>query len=135
TANTGFGQPTAAAATTAAANNVSGTLTINSTSTPSAGTVITLTGLSAKGAEDAINNQSSVTGVSADGRTVAAFSTAAAGTVSFNLTGSNTSAVTISAAVTTTDYTALAAAINNQAGQPGISAAIHNGGQKLTSQR
>lgn len=135
TANTGFGQPTAAAATTAAANNVSGTITIQSPSTPSAGTVITLTGLSAKGAEDAINNQSATTGVTADGRTTASFSTAAAGTVSFNLTGSNTNAVTISAAVTTTDYSALAAAINNQSGQTGISAAVDNGVLKLTSER
>lgn len=135
TANTGFGQPTAAAATTAAANAVTGTLTINSPSTPSAGTVITLTGLSAKGAEDAINAQSTTTGVTADGRTVASFSTAAAGTVSFNLTGSNSSAVTISAAVTTSDYTSLASAINNQSGQTGISAAVENGVLKLTSER
>jgi flagellin len=135
TANTGFGQPTAAAATTAAANNVSGTLTINSVSTPSAGTVITLTGLSAKGAEDAINLQSATTGVTADGRTVAGFAVGAAGTVSFNLTGSNTNAVTISAAVTTTDYSALAAAINNQSGQTGITAAVDNGVLKLTSER
>ena len=135
TTGAGFGQATAAAATTAAANSVSGTLTINSPSTPSAGTVITLTGLSAKGSEDAINAQSATTGVTADGRTVASFSTSAAGTVSFNLTGSNTNAVTISANVTTSDYTALAAAINNQSGQTGISATVDNGVLKMTSER
>lgn len=136
TDDSGFGQArTGTVADTAPANNVSGTITINSPTTPSAGTAITLTGLSAKGSEDAINAQSTTTGVTADGRTVASFSTSAAGTVSFNLTGSNSSAVTISAAVTTTDYTALASAINNQSGQTGISAAIDNGVLKLTSER
>ncbi|MET0379795.1 MAG: flagellin [Spongiibacteraceae bacterium] len=135
TTGAGFGQATAGNATTALANSVSGTLTINSTTTPSAGTVVTLTGLSAKGSEDLINAQTSVTGVSADARTTASFATSAAGTVSFNLTGSNTNAVTISANVTTTDYTSLAAAINNQSGQTGISAAIDNGTLKLTSER
>ena len=131
--NTGFGQITATA-TTAAANNVAGTLTIQS-SLGSSGAV-TVSGMSAFNAAAAINAQSATTGVTADGRTTASIGTiSAAGTVSFTLQGSNATAVSISAGVTTTDYSALAAAINNQSGSTGISAEISNGVVKLTSER
>jgi flagellin len=56
------------------------------------------------------------------------------GTVSFNLYGSNTTAVAISAAVTTSDLTALATAINQRTGSTGISAEITTAGSmKLVS--
>lgn len=132
-ANVGLGRSTAAAAT-AAANNTLGTLTISSATGTS--TAIAAAGLSAKGLQDAVNLQSSTTGVTADARTTISLGTvSAAGTVSFGLTGSNGTAVTISAAVTTTDYSALQAAINNQSGSTGISAAMDNGVLKLTSER
>jgi flagellin len=132
-ANVGLGRATAAAAT-AAANNVAGTMTISSATGTS--TAISLAGLSAKAGADAINLQSSTTGVTADARnTISLGSFSAAGTVSFALTGSNSSAVTISAAVTTTDFSALQAAINNQSGSTGISAAMDGSVLKLTSER
>lgn len=132
-ANVGLGRTTAAAAT-AAANNVTGTITISSASGTS--TAITATGQSAYATANAINLQSSTTGVSADARnTISIGSFSAAGTVSFALSGSNTTAVTISAAVTLTDFTALQAAINNQSAQTGITATIDNGVLKLTSER
>jgi flagellin len=132
-ANVGLGRSTAAAAT-AAVNNVAGTLTVSSASGTS--TAIDLAGLSAKASADAVNLQSSTTGVTADARTTVSIGTvSAAGTISFGLSGSNGTAVTISAAVTTTDFSALQAAINNQSGSTGISAALDNGVLKLTSER
>jgi flagellin len=131
--NLGLGQITATAAT-AAANNAAGTLTIASAAGTS--TAINVAGLSAKASQDLVNAQTSTTGVTADARTSASIGTiSAAGTVSFTLQGSNTTAVAISAGVTTTDYSALAAAINNQSGSTGISAEISNGVVKLTSER
>jgi len=133
---TGLGRLTAAAAdATAAANVTTGTVTINSATTPTAGTAFALTTSSAKAAQDLINAQTATTGVSADARTNVGLTVAASGTLSFQLTGSNTNAVTISASASATDYTALAAAINNQSGQTGISATIENNVLKMTSER
>ncbi|MFT3930423.1 MAG: flagellin [Spongiibacteraceae bacterium] len=133
-ANLGLGQLTATAAT-AAANNVAGTVTIQSAQGTSS--AISLAGLSAYNGAAAINAQSATTGVTADARTVVSIGTiSAAGNVSFQLTGSNSSAVTISAGITsTTDLTSLAAAINNQAGSTGITASLSNGQVFLTSER
>ncbi|WP_457790303.1 flagellin [Pseudomonas sp. PL-6] len=132
-ANVGLGRTTAAAAT-AAANNVAGTVTIAGSAGTS--TAISVAGLSAKGAADAINAQTGTTNVSADARNTISIGTlSASGQVTFNLTGSNSTAVTIRATVTTSDLSALATEINTQSGQTGISAAIEGGVLKMTSER
>ncbi len=133
-AGTGLGQLTAAAATTAGANNVAGTITITSPSGTSG--AVSLAGLSAFNGAAAINATSSTTGVTADARTVIGLSAITAGNLSFTLQGSNSSAVTISAAVSSaTDLSSLAAAINNQAGSTGITAELSSGSVKLISER
>lgn len=132
-ANVGFGRATAAAAT-AAASNVAGTVTIAGSSGTT--TAIAVAGASAKTAADSINAQTGTTNVSADARTVVGFSgLSASGQVNFNLTGSNATAVNIRATVTTTDLSALASEINTKSGQTGISAEISAGVLKMTSER
>jgi len=83
-------------------------------------------GDSAKAIADAINAKSESTGVSATGITFAKLSGVSAnGTIDFKLYGQNeSSAATVSASVTTTDLTALAEAINGQAGKTGITATL-----------
>jgi len=77
----------------------------------------------------AVNAVSGTTGVSATARSEATFSALSAnGTVSFNLYGSNTTAVAISAAVTTSDLSALATAINQRSGSTGITAEVTTAG-------
>ncbi len=86
----------------------------------------------AAGTATAINAVSSTTGVSAEARTTASLSSLSAdGTVGFSLYGKNTTAVAISAAVTTTDLSALVSAINNETGTTGITAAIGGSGNSL----
>ncbi|WPC06587.1 flagellin [Pseudomonas benzenivorans] len=132
-ANVGLGRTTATA-NTAAANNVAGTVTIAGSAGTS--TAISVAGLSAKGAADAINAQTGTTNVSADARnTISIGALSASGQVTFNLTGSNATAVTIRATVTTGDLSALATEINTKSGQTGISAAIDGGVLKMTSER
>jgi flagellin len=132
-ANLGLGQLTATAAT-AAANNVAGTITVQSATGTS--TAISAAAQSAYATANSINLESSTTGVTADARTTVGLSgLSASGTVAFSLTGSNTTAVTITAGVTTTDLSGLAAAINNQSGLTGISASIESGVLKMTSER
>ncbi len=72
-----------------------------------------------------INDISADTGVTATASTTATLSTLTAdGTVSFDLTGSNTSAIAISATVLTTDLSNLATSINDQSGNTGITAEL-----------
>ena len=76
-----------------------------------------------------VNANTATTGVTAEARTMAKLSDiSAAGTVSFSLYGSNTTAVSVSAAVTgngaTANMTALASAINANSGQTGITASL-----------
>ncbi|RTL57757.1 MAG: hypothetical protein EKK46_02150 [Rhodocyclaceae bacterium] len=76
-----------------------------------------------------VNAQTSTTGVSASARTQAKLSgISAAGTVSFQILGTNTSPVTIAAAVTGTggmaDMSALANAINQKAETTGVRASL-----------
>ena len=86
-----------------------------------------------------VNGASGTTGVTATARTEATFSAMSAeGTVSFNLYGSNSTAVLVSATVTTVlgsvDLSALATAINQRTGATGITAEIPTAGSmKLTS--
>ena len=76
-----------------------------------------------------INAVSGTTGVNATARSEATLSGLTAnGTVSFNLYGSNATAVAISAAVTTSDLSALATAVNARTGSTGITAEITTAG-------
>jgi len=85
---------------------------------------------SAQATAASINAITSQTGVTASARTTATLSNlSAAGTVSFDLQGSNGAAVTVTAAVAaTTDLTEVADAINAQASSTGITATV-NGAQ------
>lgn len=82
-----------------------------------------------------VNSNTASTNVTAQAITKAQLSgLSASGTVSFNLYGSNTSVVTISASVgATTDLTALNDAINNYAASTGISSTVNGGTLILTS--
>lgn len=81
-------------------------------------------GDSAKAIADKVNAETSTTGVSASAETKARLNAISAeGTVTFNLTGSNGTAVAIGATVSDTgDLSSLAAAINAQSANTGISA-------------
>lgn len=132
-ANTGLGRGTAAATTAAANNNAGGTLTVVGSSTA----VVTVAAASsAREVASAINGNSSTTSVSADARTVARVSAvSAAGTVSFTLTsdtGSSTAQASISATLSsTTDFTAIANAVNEASGTTGVQAVINNNGTSI----
>jgi flagellin len=104
------------------ANNVEAqTLTLNGGF--GSGTVDVGAGDSAKDIAAAVNNQSEDSGVSATAVTYAKLDTLSADdTVSFTLEG--TDSVTVSAAITTDDFTNLAGAINDVAGQTGITATL-----------
>ncbi len=83
-----------------------------------------------------VNAATSATGVTAEARTSAKVSgISAAGTVTFSLYGSNSTAVTISGAVTGSsglyDMSALAAAINAKSGTTGISASLTDNNASL----
>ena len=72
-----------------------------------------------------VNAVSADTGVNATARTQATMSDLSAnGSVSFNLQGTNTSAVSINATVLSNDLSNLVTAINEQAGNTGISATL-----------
>jgi flagellin len=80
-----------------------------------------------------INAISADTGVTATASTTATLSDLSAdGTVSFDLTGTNTSAISISATVTQTDLSNLVTAINDQAGNTGINAELSADKKSLT---
>ncbi|MFO1349960.1 MAG: flagellin [Gammaproteobacteria bacterium] len=92
-------------------------------------TVAVAAGASAKSIADAVNSETLNTGVSASARTTAKLSVdagTAAGTVSFDLYGSNTGAgETVSAVITNpSDLTDLAKAINDHTGKTGVSAVL-----------
>ena len=130
----GSSQVATAAAAAAANNGVAAqTLTVagNGTSSP----VTVAAGASAFTIAGSVNAATSTTGVTATAQTNAKLSgLATAGTVTFNLYGSNTTAVGISATVgSTTDLTSLAAAINTQSAATGITATVNGGSVQLTS--
>lgn len=83
-----------------------------------------------------VNNQSASTGVTASALTQAEISgLASGGTVSFGLTGSNGTAVTINASVTSTsDLSAIANAINADTASTGISAYSDQNGNLFMTQ-
>ncbi|MCC9661891.1 flagellin [Pseudoalteromonas sp. MB41] len=81
----------------------------------------TTAGQSAASLANSINAKTSDTGITADARTVAGINTlSAAGAVSFSLNGSTISATTSS----TTDYAALAEAVNEKSGAHGVTATV-----------
>ena len=125
TAAQGIEVATTAGATLAANNFKAQAISINGSlgqSTISAATLVA--GTTARTIATEVNNVTGSTGVTATARTTATISSlSAAGTFSFNLYGQNTTAVQISATVTSTsDLTALRDAINAQTGLTGITA-------------
>ncbi len=80
---------------------------------------------SAKVIASSINARTDKTGVTAEAETTATLKTLTEdGTVGFKLQGTNDTAVSISAAVTTTDLSSLSDAINKETGNTGITATL-----------
>ena len=122
-----------AGATSAGVNNVlAQDLTISGPNGQD--TAAVLVSDSAKAIADKINLVTEKTGVIAQAETTATISALSApGTISFTLKGTNTSAISISAAVTNKDdLTALSSAINDQVGNTGISAAVSDDKKSIT---
>ena len=117
---------TALATATAVGTNgvASQTLTVSGSTGTAA--VSVAANATAKTVSDSVNSVSATTGVSATARTEATLaSLAETGTVTFDLYGSNGSAVAISAnVVSTSDLTALSEAINAKASSTGITAEL-----------
>ncbi|PWB52650.1 MAG: flagellin [Nitrosomonadales bacterium] len=132
--NTTAGQgtsSTSAAAASAGANTIAGqTLTVSGTLGTS--TVTVTGGDSAYTVANSINAKEGSTGVTARAYNSAKINTLSAdGTVTLTL-GSGGSTATISAAVTTTDLSALSTEINKVAGTTGVSASVSGGTLTLT---
>lgn len=123
TDNDGLGTVTAAANTAPAGNGVGAqTLTIAGASGSS--TVSVAANDQASTIAASINAIVGSTGVAAKATTTATINTlSASGTLSFTINGGGT-ATSISAQVTTTDMTALAAAINDVSGKTGVTATL-----------
>ena len=122
------------AAGAVAANRVTAqTLTLAGNGTTS--TVDVAAGATAQKIADDINTKTSTTGVAATAQTQATLNDLkTAGTLTFNLFGSNGTAVAIGATVnSTSDMSPLAAAINAQTAATGISASVNAGTVTLTS--
>ena len=97
------------------------------------GTANFSSGSSAKDVAAAVNTQTDATGVTAQAITYAKLANASAdGAVKFDLQGSNSTAVTISANITQTDYSELAQAINGVSGQTGITAQLADDKSSIT---
>ena len=104
------------------------TLTIPTASIPAGSSAYTV----AQAINSASNNTTGVTASALTTATLGSFS--AGGTVSFNLFGSNATAVSISATMAnSTDFTGLVTAINGQTSSTGVTAAVVNGKISLTS--
>ncbi|MBL4902513.1 flagellin [Desulfocapsa sp. AH-315-G09] len=90
-------------------------------------------GTSANAIAGLVNDLSADTGVTAEALTTATLDTLSAdGTVGFTLQGTNDTAISISATVTTTNLSSLAQAINDQAGVTGISASLAGDNKSIT---
>ena len=128
----GIETATAAAATTSAGNNVAAQ-TLNIVGPDGTRTALIDVNSSAGVIANTVNLESALTGVTAEARTTATISNLVSnGTIGFTLQGSNNTPIPISATVTTDDLTFLANAINNQAGNTGISATL-SGNKKSIS--
>lgn len=86
----------------------------------------------ANGIATAVNAEAGTTGVTAESRTQATiFDLSADGTVGFYLQGANSSPVSISATVITSDLTSLVQAINMEAGTTGITATLEGSNNRI----
>ena len=121
-----------AAATASAANNVEAQdLTI--VGKEGSEVVKVAAGDSAAKIAEAVNTQSEKTGVTATAKTTATLGTLSAdGSVSLNLQGTNTTAIGITATVLKDDLSNLASAINEQAGNTGITAKLSDDKKSIT---
>ena len=129
---TGIEAATAMAADTTGGNNVTAqNLEIFGPESSAVSTVAVDLNDSAKQIVDKVNIVSTDTGVTAEAKTTATLSgIGTAGIVSFSLAGTNATAgneVPVSALVATGDLSSLATAINDQAGNTGITATLSGG--------
>jgi flagellin len=128
----GTGSASAAATDLASATNTIAGQTLTVSGPESSANVVIGANNTAETAAQLINDQSGVTGVTATASTSATLDGFAdAGTVTFSL-GSGSGAATISAAVTTSDVSALAKAVNDTTGTSGVSAEASGGELVLT---
>ena len=96
-------------------------------------TVDVTAGDSAAKIAEAVNTKSGETGVTATAKTTATLGTLSAdGSVSLNLQGTNTTAIGITATVLKDDLSNLASAINEQAGNTGITAKLSDDKKSIT---
>jgi len=124
TTSFGIATATAPAANTLAGNNIA-TQTLNIVGPDGIRTSTIAAHDTANTIAQTINLESAITGVTAEARTTATISNLVKdGTISFTLQGSNAAAVPISANVTTDNLSPLSEAINNQAGNTGITASL-----------
>ena len=80
-----------------------------------------------------VNAESGETGVTAEALTKATLQTLSAdGTVAFTLKGTNSTEISISATVTTNNLSSLAQAVNDQAGNTGITATLAGDNKSIT---
>ncbi|PHS19779.1 MAG: flagellin [Kangiella sp.] len=127
--NTQLGSVSTAAAA-AAANAVTANLTITGDASSGA---VAVAG-SASAVATTINAQSGTTGVTADARTVVALSFSADESIAFELSGSNATAVTITATISGGDLTDVVDAINAESGNTGLTAVVDGTSVKITSE-
>ncbi len=115
-----------AAAAAPAANNGLGAQTLTVSGATGSSAIALAGGETAKAISDLVNAQSVTTGVTSTATNSVSFGTlSAAGTVTFDLYGSNSSAVAISATVgSTSDLSALADAINAKTSATGLTAEL-----------
>ena len=96
-------------------------------------TVDVTAGDSAAKIAEAVNTKSGETGVTATAKTTATLSGLSAdGSVTLNLQGTNTTAIGITATVLSSDLSNLASAINEQAGNTGITATLSDDKKSIT---
>jgi flagellin len=119
--------------TASASNSVAASEAIVLSGNGESKTFTTGAGNSAADLADSINEFTGDTGVSASATTEATLSGFSAGTVSFKLAADNATAIDISATVTGSDFSTLAAAINDASASTGVTAEVINdaGTQKL----
>lgn len=136
-ANTHVGGALTAAADATGGNNVAAqNLTISGTA--SSGALAVSADDAASDIASLVNGATATTGVSATAsNSVVIDGLSLAGTVSFELSSSNSSgtvgsAITVSAAITTTDYSALADAVNAVSASTGVSAVLAADSQSIT---
>jgi flagellin len=126
-------QAATAAATDASGNNNVTAQTLTIVGPEGSDTVAVGADNSANAIAGNVNAKSATTGVTAEAVTTATLSTLSAdGTVSFSLQGSNSESIGITATVTTDNLSSLAQAINDQAGNTGITAELSGDNESIT---